>query len=91
MRVAKMKKKAENSLAKKRRKVGTILDADLYTALKIQAAREGKPMASVLSEALVKYMARTPPVEQIVKDTYGAFRVSDRSFREVIDLDPWNP
>lgn len=86
-----MRARKDETYGRKRRKVGTIFDDELYRALKVQAAREGRPISDVVAEAVTLYLGRTTPVDRIVKETYGAFRVSDRAFRQIVDLDPWNP
>ena len=42
----------------KKRKLCTILEADLFKSLKLRAVEENRPMADVISDAIEQYLAR---------------------------------
>ena len=39
-----------------KKKLGTIMEADVLTAAKIRAAREGRSLADILQDALTQYL-----------------------------------
>ena len=70
-----------------RRKIGTILDADLYERAKAAAQRRGVTTNAVIEEALKRYLASTGRVASVVRETRGAYRVSQRSVRTALHDD----
>ena len=73
-------------------KVGTQIDKDIYQSLKVLAARERKPVADVIQEAVADYLtrARMPRGQETGLARLLArepFRVSEEEHREIMAAD----
>ncbi len=77
-----------------RRKVSTIMEESLFRRAKLEAARQGKPLADVLEEALKAYLAPgagTAPVGgSLVEASWGAMAAPPELVREIMEEeDDW--
>jgi hypothetical protein len=71
-----------------RRKVSTIMEESLFSRAKNEAARQGRPLASVLEEALQRYFdspPSRPPGYRSVDETWGAMAASAELIRHVME------
>ena len=71
-----------------RKKFGTTLDSDLLKRAQAQAAREGQQLATLIENALRRYLAET---DSAVLRNYGALPLSVEQVSEVLELDPYEP
>lgn len=66
------------------------MDAALFHRAKVEAARQGKPLAAVIEEALQRYFAG-PSVQETmhltVDETWGAFKLPPGVLREIMESD----
>lgn len=73
-------------------KLGTQLEEEVYSKLKVKAAREKRTITDVIQEALLEYMSKD---DGSVADQPGLNRllespslvVDDESFREIMEAD----
>ena len=77
-----------------RRKVSTIMEESLFRRAKLEAARQGRPLAAILEEALRRYFSgadtRSSPKTSLVDASWGAFALSPDLVREIMeDEDDW--
>jgi predicted transcriptional regulator len=75
-----------------KRKIGTIVDDDLYHEVKVLAARERRPIAEVVEVALNDYVQRAKrkhPLRTGLPRFLEApgFDLTDEQFRESMELD----
>jgi hypothetical protein len=73
-----------------RRKVSTIIDESLFRRTKLEAARQGRPLADVLEDALGAYLAGGQRVRaggSSVEATWGALAADPDLVREIMDAD----
>jgi DNA-binding transcriptional MocR family regulator len=70
-----------------RRKVGTILDADLYERAKAAAQRRGVTTNAMIEEALTRYLAGAERAASVVRETRGSYSVSRRALRAALHDD----
>ena len=47
-----------------RKKVTTTLPPELFTEIKIQAAKEGRPLSDILEELIIQYLATPRPASE---------------------------
>jgi hypothetical protein len=77
-----------------RKKVSTVMDASLFHRAKLEAARQGRPMAAILEDALRRYFASpaqdAAPKASLVDASWGVFRLPPEVVREIMeDEDDW--
>ncbi len=72
-----------------RQKVGTALDENLLKRAKVRAVREGIAFNDLLEAALQAYLSRHvgSSAPQLVKDSWGVFRVTHRELRRALRED----
>ena len=68
-----------------KKKLGTALDEDVITELKVLAAKENKKLSHLIEEALRQYLKRKQG--RVVKKTEGALRASPRVVQAVLEED----
>jgi predicted transcriptional regulator len=66
-----------------KKKLGTALDEEVITELKILAAKEDKKLSWLIEEALRQYLKRKQG--GVVKKTRGALRASPRVVQAVLE------
>jgi metal-responsive CopG/Arc/MetJ family transcriptional regulator len=66
-----------------KKKFGTTLDEDLLTALKVLAAKEGKPLSQLIEEALRRYLRRKQV--GLVRRTQGALAAPPDLVRTILE------
>ena len=74
-------------------KVGTQMDEAVFNRLKMTSARERRPVADVLQEAAVEYLARprhgaAGGLSRLLES--APFRVTEKQFRESMEADYWD-
>ena len=67
-----------------RKKVGTVLDVVVLERARSRAAQEGKPLASLIEDALIRYLADS---ESQVALSYGLLIVSQADLEDVLEAD----
>lgn len=74
---------------KMRQKVGTILEEDLVKRLRMEAAREGKPINRIMEEALRAYLnrRRNEGNTSLVIKGWGVFRVNPKELKKAFEAD----
>jgi hypothetical protein len=73
-----------------RKKVSTIMDASLFHRAKVEAARQGKPLAAVIEEALEAYFANAGVPQRMhmtVAESAGAMAIPAGVLREIMEED----
>jgi hypothetical protein len=73
-----------------RKKVSTIMDASLFHRAKVEAARQGVPLAAVIEEALKRHLAGPEAMERThmtVAESWGAMAVPPEVLREIMESD----
>jgi hypothetical protein len=72
-----------------RRKVSTIMEESLFRRAKLEAARQGRPLAAIIEEALQRYFDSPPsqtPAYRSVDETWDALSpVSPELIRYVME------
>lgn len=75
-------------------KIGTQMDEGLFRNLKMASARERRPVADLIQEAVAAYLAR--PAAGLGRNGLArllespSFRVTGRQFRESMEADYWD-
>jgi len=67
-----------------KKKIGTALEEDLITKLKILAAKEDKKLSQLIEEALHQYLSRKQG-RAVAEETKGALRASSRVVRAIME------
>lgn len=83
-----------HSSAPRKIKIGTQMEESIFRSLKMASARERRPVADLIQEAVAEYLAR-PAVGSTgngLSRLLGAprFRVTGRHFRESLEADYWD-
>ena len=72
-----------------KRKVSTIMEEALFRQVKLEAARQRRPLSAILEEALTRYfdprVARGEPQHRSVADTWGAMAASPDLVRAIME------
>jgi predicted transcriptional regulator len=68
-----------------KKKIGTVLDEELYRALKLYAASQNKPISEVIEEALSQYLRREK--RGVVEETYGTIKIDQEVLEEILEED----
>jgi hypothetical protein len=71
-----------------KRKVSTIMEESLFRQAKLEAARQGRPLAAILEEALRRYFNLRPsrsPTYRSVDETWGAMAAPAELVRQVME------
>jgi len=66
-----------------KKKLGTILEEEVITDLKILAAREDRRLSQLIEEALRQYLKRKQG--RVVKKTHGALRASPQEVQAILE------
>ena len=66
-----------------KKKLGTALDEEVITELKVLAAKEGKKLSWLIEEALRQYLKRKQG--RVVKRTKGTLRASPRVVQAILE------
>jgi predicted transcriptional regulator len=66
-----------------KKKLGTALDEDVITELKVLAAKEDRKLSQLIEEALRQYLKRKQG--GVVKKTRGALRASPRVVKAILE------
>jgi len=70
---------------KTKKKIGTVLDEELYRALKVYAATRNKPISEVIEEALNQYLKQGK--QRIVEETFGSMKIDPEVLKEILEED----
>jgi hypothetical protein len=82
------------STAARKIKIGTQMDESVFRNLKMASARERRPVADLIQDAVAEYLAR--PAVGIAGNGLArllntpSFRVTGRQFRESMEADYWD-
>ncbi len=70
-----------------KRKVGTVIDEELLRRAKVLAASDGKPLSTVLEDALRQYLDRRkgPGAEGIVASTWGVMQTEASLLQAIME------
>ncbi len=71
--------------SKAKKKIGTVLDQELYKALKVYAATQNKPISEVIEEALSQYLRREKP--SVVDESFGSMKIHSEVLEEILEED----
>ncbi|MEY3480069.1 MAG: hypothetical protein RIQ71_844 [Verrucomicrobiota bacterium] len=82
--------------ASRKIKIGTQMDENVFRSLKMASARERRPVADLIQEAVTDYLAhqangaagRVSGLARLLNAE--PFRVTGRQFRENMDADYWD-
>lgn len=82
------------SAAARKIKIGTQMEESVFRSLKMASARERRPVADLIQEAVSEYLAR-PSVGSTGNGlarllNAPSFRVTSRQFRESMEADYWD-
>ena len=85
---------SSKSAATRKIKIGTQMEESVFRNLKMASARERRPVADLIQEAVAEYLAR-PAVggagNGLARLLNGSsFRVTGRQFRESMEPDYWD-
>ncbi len=77
-----------------RRKVSTIMEESLFRRAKLEAARQGRPLAAIVEDALRRYFAGEgpdlAPKVSLVEASWGVLPISPDLMRQIMeDDDDW--
>jgi hypothetical protein len=77
-----------------KRKVSTVMEESLFRRAKLEAARQGRPLAAILEEALTRYFSldgpRTAVRGSLVDASWGVLSLPPDVVREIMeDDDDW--
>jgi len=67
-----------------KKKIGTALEEDLITKLKVLAAKEDKKLSQLIEEALHQYLRRKQG-RPVAEETKGALRASSRVVQAIME------
>ena len=68
-----------------RQKVSTVLDGHLFRRAKLESLRQGKPISSVVGEALEQYLAGSHrPSTGVVAGTFGILALDRRTVTRLV-------
>lgn len=68
-----------------KKKIGTVLDEELYSVLKVYAATQNKPISVVIEEALSQYLRRGK--QSVVEETFGNMKMDPEVLGEILEED----
>ena len=71
-----------------RRKVSTIMEESLFRRAKLEAARQGRPLAAIVEDALRRYFEKPPtrpPGYKTVEETWGALSLPAEVVRQIME------
>ncbi len=71
----------------RRQKIGTVLDKELLTAVKVLALKERKQLAQVIEEALLDYLWRKR-AQDVVARTYGTLPAPPQVVQAILEEEP---
>jgi len=77
-------------------KIGTQMDEVIFRNLKMASARERRPVADLIQEAVAEYLVRPPAGRSGSSSGLArlldapSFRVTGRQFRESMEADYWD-
>lgn len=67
-----------------KKKIGTVVNENLLTAVKVLAAREHKKLSQVIEEALIQYLQRQRG-RSIVMQTQGALKAPPEVVQAILE------
>ena len=67
-----------------KKKIGTMLEEELITKLKILAAKEDRKLSQVIEEALHQYLRRKQG-QSVAEETKGALQASSRVVQAIME------
>jgi hypothetical protein len=70
-----------------KRKIGTLLEDDLYRRAKETARQQGRSVNALLTAALEQYLSGQTSGASTVAETKGIYKVSSKAVRLVLDED----
>lgn len=73
-----------------KRKVGTILDEDLYRRVKEAARQQGRGLNEIFALALERYLNGRAIRASAVAETRATYKVSSKGLRTVLEEDPYD-
>jgi hypothetical protein len=71
-----------------RRKVSTIMEESVFRRAKLEAARQGRPLAAILEEALRRYFdqpSTRPPGYKTVDECWGILSLPAEVVRQIME------
>lgn len=71
-----------------KRKVSTVMEESLFRRAKLEAARQGRPLAAILEEALTRYFdqpSSRPPGYKTVDECWGALCAPAELVRQIME------
>ncbi len=79
-----------------KRKVGTLIEEDVFRLAKRRALEENRPLNDLIQDALVAYLNRRSPDPQRSSEAYHTFceqpiRISRDQLEIVLEEDTWAP
>ncbi len=70
-----------------KRKVGTILDDDLYRRAQETARRQGQSISHLLAAALKRYLGSQTSGASVVTETQGTYKVASKALKAALEED----
>ena len=77
-----------------KRKVGTLLEEEVFKLAKHRALEEGRRLSDVIQESIVHYLSNKVPDPKKRERAYHIFcerpmRISKQQFKEILEEDIW--
>ena len=78
-----------------KRKVGTLLEEEVFKLAKRRALEEGRPLSDVIQESIVHYLSNRVPDPMKRERAYQIFcerprRISKQQFKEILEENVWD-
>ena len=75
-----------------KRKVGTLLEEEVFKLAKHRALEEGRPLIDIIQESIVHYLSNRVPDPRKREKAYHLFceraiRISKQQFKEILEED----
>lgn len=73
-----------------KRKVSTVMEESLFRRAKMEAARQGRPLAAILEDALERYFeqpSNRPPSYKTVDECWGALYAPAELVRQIMEVE----
>ncbi len=78
-----------------KRKVGILLEEEVFKLAKHRALKEGRPLSDVIQESIVRYLSNRIPDAKRRKRAYQIFceqpmHISKQQFKEILKENAWD-
>jgi hypothetical protein len=78
-----------------KRKVGTLIEEDVFRLAKRRAVKEDRPLSDLIQDALVAYLSKNIPDSRKREAAYRTFcdqpiRLSREQFDQLLEEDAWD-